>query len=176
MFDDSDQLKERLAAFGGAIFLFGLAALVLFDLIWPGILLLIWITSIPVLIAEKGFVFGLWLIAQSTIWLVGLPFFAAIGLLWPGVLVLGGMSALLVAIAPPDQLDRRHQRVKAERRIGREIMQKRKRGLPVPPIQRVAVRRDDHGGVFSEWEAGGEPWDSEYEDDEPGRLSHASKN
>jgi len=175
MFDDPDALKERLAAFSGAIFLFGLAGLIMLDLVWPGILLLIWLTSIPVLVAEKGFLFGLWLILQTTIWLVGLPFFFMTGLVWPGILILAGMSALLVAIAPPDRLDQRHQRLMAERRLGREMMQKRKRGLPVSPDADRLALRDDHDFPGNGWDHTDDIWDSEYEEDETGRLSHDSQ-
>ena len=176
MFDDPDALKERLAAFSGAIFLFGLAGLIMLDLVWPGILLLIWLTSIPVLMAEKGFLFGLWLILQTTIWLVGLPFFFMTGLVWPGILILAGMSALLVAIAPPDRLDRRHQRLMAERRLGREMMQKRKRGLPVPPASEWLERPDGRDADHDEWDPADDGWGSAYEDDDTGRLSRERQN
>ena len=175
MFDDPDVLKERLAAFSGAVFLFGFAFLALIHFIWPGLLFLFWLVSIPLLLAEKGFLFGMWLITQTTIWLIGLPFMIVLGLTWPGILVLAGMSALLVAIAPPDKLDQRHQRLLAERRLGRQMMQKRKRGLPIPPDSDRLVMRDDHGFSGNGWDHTGDSWDSEYEEDDSGRLSHDSQ-
>ena len=175
MFDDPDALKQRLVAFSGAIFLFGFAFLVLINFIWPGLLLLIWFVSIPLLLAEKGFLYGLWLIAQATIWMIGLPFFLFTRMIWPGILVLSGMSALLVAIAPPDKLDQRHQRLMAERRLGRQMLQKRKRGLAVPPDTDRLVLRDDHDLPGNGWDHTDDIWDSEYEEDETGRLSHDSQ-
>jgi hypothetical protein len=131
MNDKYSNLQERLGALCGAIFLFGLAFLFRYDMIWPGILPLILITAMPLAILESGLWFGLWILVQTAIWLIGLPLLIMSDFIWPGILVLAGISALVVAIAPPDKLQaqgaaRRHQRVAAEK-------SKRKRGLPVPP-------------------------------------------
>ncbi|GAB4425940.1 MAG: hypothetical protein Kow00106_22350 [Anaerolineae bacterium] len=94
---------ERMGALSGAIFLIGLAALFYLDLFWPGILLLIWLTAAPAVLAEEGWRMGLWILAQMTLYLGGLPLLIVSGLIWPGVLVLFGMSALLAALRPPSR-------------------------------------------------------------------------
>jgi hypothetical protein len=135
--DDYELFKQRMAALSGAIFLFGLAALFLADAIFPAILVLILITAIPALIAEQGWRYGLWILLQMAIWLGGMPLLFTADMIFPGVLVLAGMSALLVAIAPPDQLDKQHQAWVQERRSGGQGKRKRKRDwqdFPVPPV------------------------------------------
>jgi hypothetical protein len=134
--DDYEAYKQRMAALSGAIFLFGLAALFLADAIFPAILLLIWVAAIPVLVSEEGWKYGLWILVQMGIWLGGISLLLTIGLFFPGVLVLAGLSALLVAIAPPDRLDKQHQAWRAEhlaRRAAREGKRKRI-PIPLPPI------------------------------------------
>jgi hypothetical protein len=121
---------ERLGALCGALFLVGLALLFQLDWIWPGILPLIWITAAPLLIAELGWQLGLWVLAQTAIWTAGLPLLFRFDRIWPGVLALAGLSALLVAIAPPDQLT--VQRGDSDREYNST---KRKRGLPLPPLE-----------------------------------------
>ena len=147
--DDYEAYKQRMAALSGAIFLFGLAALFLADMIFPAILLLVWVTAIPAVIAEQGWKFGLWILLQIGIWLGGIPLLLATDLFFPGVLVLAGSSALLVAIAPPDRLDKQHQAWRAEhlaRLAAGEGKAKRKRewqALPLPPADEDDQPDDD---------------------------------
>lgn len=136
--DEYDLFRQRMAALSGAIFLFGLAALFWSGWVWPGILLVIWLTAVPVLLAEKGWRYGLWLLAQLAIWLGGFPLLMARPqLLVPGLLVLAGISMLLVAIAPPDRLDARHAAWVRERRQCSRAKRKRERSLP-PVEERLA--------------------------------------
>lgn len=113
-------MGERMGALSGAVFLIGLAALFYLDLFWPGILLLIWLTAAPAVLAEEGWRMGLWILAQMALYLVGLPLLIVSGLIWPGVLVLFGMSALLAALLPSSRPS--HQP---------DVKLKRKRGQPL---------------------------------------------
>ena len=135
MADDYSIFKERMAALSGAIFLFGLAGLFLVHAIWPGVMFLIWMTSVPVLLAEKGWRYGLWLVTQAALWLVGVPLLIQMGLIFPGVLFLAGTSALLVAIAPPEKLEAQHTAWRREVAAQQKAKRKRKRGLPLPPVE-----------------------------------------
>lgn len=147
--DEYEVYKQRMAALSGAIFLFGLAALFLADAIFPAILLLIFVTAIPVLIAEQGWKYGGWILLQMAIWLGGIPLLLTIDLFFPGVLVLAGLSALLVAIAPPDKLDKEHQAWRAEYRArlaAGEGKAKRKRDwqdFPLPPADEDEDKVED---------------------------------
>ena len=131
----------------GAVFLFGLAALFMMGFIWPGILILIWLTAVPILLVEQGLL-GLWVIAQTTIWLVGLPLALMAGAVWPGILVLAGFSALLTAVFHPSDLDRANQQRRAHRDVYHE-KSKRKRGIPLP------YEGDNHHDTYGddEWQA-----------------------
>jgi hypothetical protein len=148
--DDYEAYKQRMAALSGAIFLFGLAALFLADAIFPAILLLIWVSAIPVLISEEGWKYGLWILLQMGIWMGGIPLLLTMNLFFPGVLVLAGSSALIVAIAPPDRLDKQHQAWRAEhlaRLAAGEGKAKRKRewqDLPLPPADEDDQQDDDN--------------------------------
>ncbi len=130
----------------GAVFLFGLAALFMMGFIWPGILILIWLTAVPILLVEQKLL-GLWIIAQTTIWLVGLPLALMAGAVWPGILVLAGFSALLTAVFHPSDLDRANQQRHAHRDAYRE-KSKRKRGLPLP-----YESGNHHDAYDDEWQA-----------------------
>lgn len=121
---------ERLGAFCGALFLFGLALLFQLDWVWPGILPLIGITAAPLVMAELGRPLGLWVLAQTAIWSAGLALLFRFDRVWPGVLALAGLSALLVAIAPPDRLT-----VQRGDDDGEYNRSKRKRGLPLPAVE-----------------------------------------
>ncbi len=150
--DDYETFKQRMGALTGAILLFGLAALFLTGSVFPAILLLMWVSVIPVLIAEQGWKYGLWILAQIGIWMGGLYFLIEAGRIFPGVLILAGMSALLVAIAPPDRLDREHQRWVKQMKSGRG--RKRKRvaddlGLPLPGLDEDD--EDDEDDDDREW-------------------------
>lgn len=146
MNDNHDWLMARMGGLSGAIFLFGLAVLFWGGWVWPGILLVIWLTSIPVLLAENGPWLGAWLIAQAALWLGGMPVLFEMGLVWPGILILAGCSALLVAVAPPDKL----QAMEATRRAARARKRKAKRTLPLPPVSDRLVDVDIHDVVHNE--------------------------
>ncbi len=152
---------ERVAIFSSALFLFGLAGLIMLHLVWPWILLLIFLMAVPVAIAEEGWRMGLWIMAQTMLWLGGIAFLIWVHLVWPGVLVLMGMSALIVAIAPPDKVQEasRPKGHKAKRDF-----EKAKRGLPLPldrleeeesyreedEESRAAFRTPVGGGIYNE--------------------------
>lgn len=171
MGSDHSNLQERLGALCGAIFLFGLAILFQYDLIWPGILPLILITAMPLAILESGLLFGLWLLTQTAIWLIGLPVLIVYDFIWPGVLVLAGLSALIVAMAPPDKLQaqgaaQRPQRIAAL--TGQKS--KRKRGLPVPPpVQDDALDDDEADSLASLVASGDDHRHANHNEGEDGR-------
>jgi hypothetical protein len=148
--DEYEVFKQRMAALSGAIFLFGLAALFLAHAIFPAILLLIWVAAVPVLIAEQGWKFGWWILLQMSIWMGGIPLLLTMNLFFPGVLVLAGSSALLVAIAPPDRLDKEHQIWREEHRArlaARQGKAKRKRdwqAFPLPPVDEDEEPDDEY--------------------------------
>lgn len=120
MGDEGGELSDRMGALSGAVFLIGLAVLFYLDLFWPGILLLIWLTAAPAILAEEGWWKGLWILAQMGLYLLGLPWLIAIDLIWPGIFVLFGLSALLAALLPPDRPARQP-----------DVKLKRKRGQPL---------------------------------------------
>ncbi len=126
MNNDGPSITERVALFMAAMFLFGLAVLFMLNLVWPGILVLVWLTVIPILLVDQGWL-GLWVVAQMTIWMIGLPFLVATNFIFPGILVLAGASTLLTAIAHPSKLDEMNKQRRAMEKV------KRKRTLPVPP-------------------------------------------
>jgi hypothetical protein len=133
--DDYEIFKQRMGALTGAILLFGLAALFLTNNVFPAILLLIWLSVIPVVLAEQGWKYGLWILTQVGIWMAGVFVLIEAGQIFPGVLILAGLSALLVAIAPPDRLDRERQRWVQEMRSGQRGKRKRfsdDLALPLP--------------------------------------------
>lgn len=123
--------NERIAILSGAFFLFGLAALISLGAVWPGIMLLIILTSLPILLVEVGWRMTLWLGVQMGIWLAGIPFLIALGRIWPGILVLAGLSTLVVAFANPDDLQKAHKAQLTRKHS--PYRTKAKRGIPVPP-------------------------------------------
>lgn len=137
MDNNGPSITERVALFMSAMFLFGLAVLFMLGMVWPGILVLVWLTVIPILLVEQGWL-GLWIVAQMTLWMIGLPFLIALGLVFPGVLVLAGASTLLTAIAHPSKLDEMNK----QRRAVAKTKRKPKRTLPVPPAAFDAGRND----------------------------------
>jgi hypothetical protein len=82
----------------GGLFLIGLAVLALTGWWWPGILVLIGITSlIGSLAAGKMF----WAAFQGSFWMFGIAALAATGWWWPGILILIGLSAILGSVVRP---------------------------------------------------------------------------
>ncbi len=81
---------------GTAIFFLGLVFLAANNLWWPGILILLGITSL-----FSSAVVGRWREAvSSAVFFLGLAFLATYHLWWPGILVLFGILALLNAFRP----------------------------------------------------------------------------
>ena len=84
----------------GGMFLIGLAFLAVFNWWWPGILVLLGLTSlIGSMAAGRSFWVGL----QGAFWLLGIAVLAAFDWWWPGILVLAGLSAILGAIFRPQR-------------------------------------------------------------------------
>jgi len=82
----------------GGVFLIGLALLFAFNWWWPGILVLLGLTSlVGSFAAGKSFWAGL----QGAIWLLGIAVLAAFNWWWPGILVLVGISAILGGMLRP---------------------------------------------------------------------------
>jgi hypothetical protein len=82
----------------GGVFLIGLALLFAFNWWWPGILVLLGVTSlIGSLAAGKSFWAGL----QGAIWFLGIAVLAAFNWWWPGILILVGISAILGSMLRP---------------------------------------------------------------------------
>lgn len=127
---------ETVSLYAGAFFMFGLAALFMTHTIWPGILILIFLTSVPILLTESGWL-GVWIIAQTALWLIGLPLMIVSGIIFPGIFILIGLSVLLVAIAPPEKMEQLNKRNHAEYKA------KRKRDMPLPDVDE---EDDDYAG------------------------------
>lgn len=153
-----DARNERIAILSGAFFLFGLAALITWGLVWPGIMALIVLSALPILVSEEGWAMALWLTGHMAIWLGGIPLLIGMDAIWPGILVLAGLSTVLVALAPPDRLQAQHKTHQQKRKL--EARQKAKRGLPLPSAG------DWTGDDESDWIGGEEtdPDDVEYEE------------
>ena len=83
---------------GGGLFLIGLAVLFFTGWWWPGILVLIGISSLVGSLAAGQ---PLWVGLQGSLWMFGIAALAATGWWWPGILVLVGLSAILGSIARP---------------------------------------------------------------------------
>ncbi|NLG28270.1 MAG: hypothetical protein GX557_10190 [Chloroflexi bacterium] len=81
-------------AYGGlsaGIFMIGLGVLFLSGVgVWPWILVVIGLASLPASMAAKQGWYG-W---QGSVWLIGLAILFATGQLFPGVLILVGISAI----------------------------------------------------------------------------------
>jgi hypothetical protein len=165
--DDYESFKQRMGALTGAILLFGLAALFLTGAVFPAILLLLWVSVFPVVLAEQGWKYGLWILVQVGIWMAGVFVLIETGQIFPGVLILAGLSALLVAIAPPDKLDRERQRWVREMRAGKKGKRKRfadDLALPLP-----AEDEDD------EIDDADPVWIDDEDDSAVGARSHARR-
>ena len=138
-----DSMNERIGALTGAFFMFGLAALFMTHSIWPGILVLLAITPIPILIHEKG-IFAFWIIGQMVIWLLGFPLLITTGMVWPGILILAGLSALLVGLFPPDKLDAKAEERKRHRQAGGEKVKRKRVSLD----DLIAAAQNDDGELY----------------------------
>jgi hypothetical protein len=140
-----DSMSERIGALTGAFFMFGLAALFMTHAFWPGILVLLAMTPIPILIHEKG-IFAFWIIAQMVIWLLGIPLLLMTHTIWPGILILAGLSALLVGIFPPDKLDAKAEERKRRRQAGVDKIKHKRVSLD----DLIAAAQDDDGELMIE--------------------------
>jgi polyferredoxin len=121
---DDDTRTERVALFSGALFLFGLAFLFATDLFWPWVLVLLFLVAIPIMLIEEGWL-GAWVLLQGALWGAGLALLITLGAVWPYILVLAGISTLIMAFAPPDDLEDRPIVFQRGKR-------KRKRVVPLP--------------------------------------------
>jgi len=81
---------RRLDHVAGAIFLFGLALLIFTHWLWPGILVLIGLTSALNALGRGRSADAF----QALVWSVGLGILFATGRIWPGIVVLMVISAL----------------------------------------------------------------------------------
>lgn len=88
-----EDAQKAYAGLSGGIFLIGLGILLLVPGvgIWPWILAVIGLASLPASLATKRGWYG-W---QGFFWLVGLAILFAYGLFWPGILILAGISVLM---------------------------------------------------------------------------------
>jgi hypothetical protein len=82
----------------GGLFLIGLAVLAITGWWWPGILVLLGITSLAgSLVAGQP----LWMGLQGSFWMFGIAVLAITGWWWPGILILAGLSAILGTLTRP---------------------------------------------------------------------------
>ena len=91
------------AAWGGitgGVWLIGLAVLFMTGWWWPGILVLVGISS---LLGGMGAHSPAqrWGSLQGAVWIFGIAVLAATGLWWPGILILIGLSAIMGAVMRP---------------------------------------------------------------------------
>lgn len=93
-------VRRNTAAWGGAsagVFLIGLGVLAVTGWWWPGILVLIGISSLLASAGAGQPLAGL----QSAVWLFGIAFLAVTGWWWPGILFLVGLSLLFSTVLRP---------------------------------------------------------------------------
>lgn len=103
--------KSKLEGASGGIILIGIGVIFLMEIpIFPWILVVIGLASLPGSLAQKG----LWAGLQGAVWLIGLAILFATNKIWPGILILIGLSIIAGSVARPPMLEK----------------QKGKRGLP----------------------------------------------
>lgn len=91
--------KKRADKISGAVFLIGLGVLFFTGFWWPGILMLIGVTSLAQGLAQgRG-----WSGLQGAVWMIGLGILALTNLWWPGILILIGVSILIGYFQHPQQ-------------------------------------------------------------------------
>ena len=81
----------------GGLFLIGLAVLALTGWWWPGILVLIGITSLAGSLLSGQ----LWLGLQGALWMFGIALIVITNFWWPGILLLAGISAIIATLLRP---------------------------------------------------------------------------
>ncbi|NLG50550.1 MAG: hypothetical protein GX552_10615 [Chloroflexi bacterium] len=87
--------EKAYSGLSAGIVLIGLGILFLLDIgIWPWILVVIGVASLPASLATRRGWYG-W---QSFVWLTGLAILFATGYFWPGILILVGASMLFGAL------------------------------------------------------------------------------
>jgi hypothetical protein len=78
--------KDAFRGVSGGILLIGIGVIFLADIdIWPWILVLLGLASLPESLAQKGF----WAGIQGAVWLIGLAILFATDQFWPGIMILG---------------------------------------------------------------------------------------
>ena len=97
-----------LEGMSGGIMLIGIGVLFLVESIdiWPWILMVVGLASVPGSIAKEGFWAGL----QGLIWLGGLAILFETGLIWPGILILVGLSTVASALVRPGESKQKAKR------------------------------------------------------------------
>jgi hypothetical protein len=99
--------KDTMGTVSAGIMLVGIGVIFLAGIdIFPWILALIGLASLPGSVAKDG----LWAGLQSAVWLIGLAVLFAIDKIWPGILILIGLSILAGAIKRPPMLESKPKR------------------------------------------------------------------
>lgn len=83
----------------GGVWLIGLAVLFMTGWWWPGILVLVGLSSLFSGLAHAPDANGRLAALQGAAWMLGLAVIAAFGWWWPGILILVGLSAILGAVS-----------------------------------------------------------------------------
>jgi hypothetical protein len=99
--------KDAFRGVSGGILLIGIGVIFLADIdIWPWILVLLGLASLPESLAQKGF----WAGIQGAVWLIGLAILFATDQFWPGILILVGLSIVAGALVRPPGLESKSKR------------------------------------------------------------------
>jgi hypothetical protein len=91
----------RWGGVSGGLFLIGIAVLAVTRWWWPGILVLIGLTSLVTGLAGGRSSGRSWAGIQGALWLFGLALIAQLNWWWPGILVLVGLGAIVGAVLRP---------------------------------------------------------------------------
>jgi hypothetical protein len=91
----------RWGGVSGGLFLIGIAVLAVTGWWWPGILVLIGLTSLVTGLAGGRSSGRSWAGIQGALWLFGLALIAQLNWWWPGILVLVGLGAIVGAVLRP---------------------------------------------------------------------------
>jgi hypothetical protein len=85
----------------GGLFLIGIAVLAVTGWWWPGILVLVGLTSLVTGLAGGRSKMRAWAGVQAAFWLFGLALIAMFNWWWPGILVLVGLSVIVGSLLRP---------------------------------------------------------------------------
>lgn len=99
--------KDAFQGISGAILLIGIGIIFLADIdIWPWILVVFGLASLPESLAQKG----LWAGIQGAVWMIGLAILFVTDQIWPGILILIGLSIIAGALVRPPGLESKPKR------------------------------------------------------------------